>query len=119
MGRKEDRQQFWLQHEQQANQVERAKPKQTTDKTKAWKLACAEFLAVRSYCESCSKRGYTNVAEHVHHVQQPGNNPILFWAISNWQALCAQCYSHVECDKDQQVLNTISKDTLKYIYTVN
>lgn len=118
MGRKEDRQQFWLQHEQQSNQVERAKPKQTTDKAKAWKLACAEFLAVRSYCELCEKRGYTNVADYVHHVQQPGNNPILFWAISNWQPLCAQCYSHVE-HTDLQVLNTISKDTLKYIYTVS
>jgi len=117
MASKEKREQFWEQHEQSVDQQARAKEKQSTDKTKLWKKANADYLMVNPFCHDCAKREYTNVAEHVAHIQKPGDSQVLFWNILNWQALCASCFQRI-VDEEIKILNPIPKAVLPTLYTV-
>ncbi|WP_315077031.1 hypothetical protein [Acinetobacter guillouiae] len=117
MTSKEDRDVFWKQHEKNVEQKERAKSKESDDKTKVWNRACYDFLIVRSVCDDCAKRKYTNVAEHVAHIQKP-DSQVMFWNINNWQALCNACYKRIVGDAELSIPAPICKAVLETLYTV-
>ncbi|WP_111860179.1 hypothetical protein [Acinetobacter sp. CFCC 10889] len=110
------RKEYWQQHEAQIAKAEQAKSKASTDQEKTWKKAVSEYLIVNSFCEDCKKRGYTGIAEQVVHADDPKSNPILFWNILNWKAVCSNCF---ESYKAPVVIpNPIRESVLENLYTV-
>lgn len=110
------RKEYWQQHEAQIAKAEKAKGKASTDGSMAWKNGVRDYLMVNSYCEDCRKRGYTGVAEQVVHADDPKADPILFWNIQNWKAVCLNCF---ESYKAPAVIpNPIRESVLENLYTV-
>lgn len=57
-----------------------------------WRKARRLFLADNPLCQSCMRAGRTTGATVVDHVTPHQGDKRLFWARSNWQALCRQCH---------------------------
>ena len=111
-----ERKEYWQQHEAQVTKAEQAKAKASTDQEKIWKKAVGEYLIVNSFCEDCQKRGYTGIAEQVVHAEDPMSDPVLFWNIKNWKAVCSNCFAAYKTSI--VVPNPIRESVLENLYTV-
>lgn len=112
-----NRKQFWEDHEQAADQAERARAKPLkNNKDKAWSKASSEYLEVNPFCHECAKRGYTSPAFHVLHIEPPDGSQVKFWNILNWKALCEPCFHRITGGTSLNILDPIPK-TAK-LYTV-
>ncbi len=59
----------------------------------AWQQARKRFLAAHPLCEECLKQGRYTKATDVDHIKAHRGDSVLFWDMSNWQALCHSCHS--------------------------
>ena len=63
------RNQYWQQHEQAVDKMEKAKAKPLkNDREKVWQRASTDYLTANHFCHDCQKRGYTSPAEFVAHI---------------------------------------------------
>ncbi len=54
------RNQYWQQHEQAVDKMEKAKAKPLkSDREKVWQRASTDYLIANHFCQDCQKRGYT------------------------------------------------------------
>ena len=110
------REEHWRQHEAQVAKAEQVKDKASTGGMMAWKNGVRDYLMVNSFCEDCKKRRYISAAEQVVHLDDPKLDPILFWNILNWKAVCSNCF---ESYKAPVVIpNPIRESVLENLYTV-
>ena len=112
----DDRKKYWQAHDHQIVKAEQAKAKLTTDQEKIWKKAKAEYLIVNHCCVDCAKRGFISIADQVVHVDEPNNNPIKFWNIQNWKAVCLNCFAL--CVVPLTIPGVIRKADIESLYTV-
>jgi 5-methylcytosine-specific restriction protein A len=54
----------------------------------AWRVARARYLKANPLCVMCTRVGKTTAATVVDHIRAHKGDMTLFWARSNWQALC-------------------------------
>lgn len=62
--------------------------------TPAWKKLRLQFLAENPLCVYCDAKGVVKGAEVVDHIKPHKGDQRLFWAESNWQALCFKCHDN-------------------------
>lgn len=109
------RNQYWQQHEQAVEKMEKAKAKPLkNDREKVWQRASTDYLIANHFCQDCQKRGYTSPAEFVAHIQPPGESQLKFWNIDNWQALCEPCFQRIVGAAIPKVLEPIPRDAKLY-----
>lgn len=58
----------------------------------AWRKARALFLQANPLCVFCQAQGITCAASVVDHITPHRGDRFLFWAETNWQALCKACH---------------------------
>lgn len=80
-----------------------------------WAKACEEYLVDNPYCSECDKRGYTMPADCVGHIRHPKDNPVLFWDMNNWRALCTSCRNRLVGTAIIKIPNPIPDDTKLYM----
>jgi 5-methylcytosine-specific restriction protein A len=61
-----------------------------------WRKERLEYLARHPFCVFCAKKGRTVAATVVDHIRPHKGDQRLFWARSNWQALCRLCHSNTK-----------------------
>ena len=66
----------------------------------AWRKARLGFLASHPLCTACEKIGRVTAATVVDHIVAHKGSQALFWAYSNWQALCAPCHNSKTARED-------------------
>jgi 5-methylcytosine-specific restriction protein A len=59
----------------------------------AWQVARLDYLAEHPLCVMCQARGIITAASIVDHKRPHRGDMVLFWDVSNWQALCVNCHS--------------------------
>lgn len=57
-----------------------------------WRNAREAFLIAHPLCVMCQQQGRASAASVVDHIQPHRGDMVLFWARSNWQALCKHCH---------------------------
>ena len=57
-----------------------------------WQRASKAFLAEHPLCAACNAAGLIEAAEVVDHIVPHRGDKVLFWNISNWQALSKRCH---------------------------
>ena len=61
--------------------------------THEWRRARRRFLNSHPLCVMCARRGRIVPANVVDHIIPHHRDPVLFWDVANWQALCAPCHN--------------------------
>lgn len=61
-----------------------------------WQKHRERFLQDNPLCVYCKRNGRIEVANVVDHIVPHRGNQILFWDVSNHQALCSSCHSSVK-----------------------
>ncbi len=61
--------------------------------TAEWEAARAVFLLDFPACYSCAAQGIVTAASQVDHHEPHRGDPVRFWDVSNWRAMCASCHS--------------------------
>lgn len=70
---------------------------------KAWQRESRRFLQAHPLCVQCAKEGRYVKAVVVDHITPHRGDPTLFWAQTNWQALCKQCHDRKTRTEDSFV----------------
>jgi 5-methylcytosine-specific restriction protein A len=65
-----------------------------------WQRVSKAFLRENPLCVRCKTHGGLRVSEVVDHVSPHRGDPHLFWARSNWQALCKRCHDRKTAVED-------------------
>ena len=65
-----------------------------------WRKARATYLRQHPLCVECEKAGRTTAATVVDHRIPHRGDPVLFWDVNNWQALCAECHNRKTARED-------------------
>ena len=65
-----------------------------------WQKARKRFLQLHPLCEECKRKGRVVLATDVDHIKPHRGDPVLFWDIDNWQALCHSCHSQKTARED-------------------
>ncbi|MDQ7851149.1 MAG: HNH endonuclease signature motif containing protein [Armatimonadota bacterium] len=66
--------------------------------TRAWERERSRFLRENPTCAACGAEA--TVVDHVHPHR---GDPVLFWAESNWQPLCAPCHARKTAHEAREV----------------
>ena len=65
-----------------------------------WKRERKLFLLHNPICVRCEIDGALEPAAVVDHIQPHKGDKILFWDVSNWQALCKHCHDKKTANED-------------------
>ena len=57
-----------------------------------WRKARKQFLTEHPLCAMCERLDKITASAEVDHIIKHDGDPVLFWDVTNWQALCATCH---------------------------
>jgi 5-methylcytosine-specific restriction protein A len=60
----------------------------------SWRKLRAAFLCEHPLCDECQRKGLTESALHVHHIQERKDHPERELDWENLQALCVPCHGN-------------------------
>ena len=66
-----------------------------------WRKARADYLAQHPLCCNCKSEGCIVAANVVDHIIPHKGDSVLFWDVSNWQALCEPCHNRKTATHDR------------------
>lgn len=65
-----------------------------------WQRYRLRFLRRQPLCVRCQAEGRVTAAQVVDHVQPHKGDPVLFWSVTNHQALCKSCHDRKTARED-------------------
>ena len=65
-----------------------------------WRRARAAFLRRHPLCVACARVDRVTAATVVDHIVPHKGDTVLFWLVSNWQALCKRCHDRKTARED-------------------
>lgn len=65
-----------------------------------WREARLVFLSKNPICVECLKQTRLTPATVVDHIVPHKGDPVLFWDVNNWQALCQKCHGIKTASED-------------------
>lgn len=65
-----------------------------------WRKAREEFLSAHPLCVNCLNHDRVTSSEIVDHINPHRGDRLLFWDVTNWQALCKQCHDRKTATQD-------------------
>ena len=68
---------------------------------RSWRKARRVFLTEHPLCSMCEDEGKTSAAHEVDHIQKHNGDPVLFWDVKNWQALCSFHHRSVKAELER------------------
>lgn len=81
--------------------------------TARWAKARDAYLTEHPLCAECLRHGKITAATEVDHIIPHRGDKNLFWAVSNWQALCHECHSRKTATEDGGFGNRTPRGELK------
>lgn len=65
-----------------------------------WRKARDAYLKEHPLCEICYNVGFIVASNTIDHIKPHKGDPVIFWDVSNWQALCKNCHDSKTARED-------------------